>query len=67
MQQKGGPGYGYRLRISLPRPEFALRIVPSVINFRLNATQAVTVYALRRDGFDGEISLALKMCPRDFT
>ena len=65
-QQKGGPGYGYRLRISLPRPEFALRIVPSVINFRPNATQAVTVYALRRDGFDGEISLALKDAPAGF-
>ena len=65
-QQKGGPGYGYRLRISLPRPEFALRIVPSMINFRPNATQAVTVYALRRDGFDGEISLALKDGPAGF-
>lgn len=60
MQQNGGDEYGYRLRISPPQPDFALRVVPSTINIRANATQPVTVYALRRDGFDGEITLSLK-------
>ena len=33
-QQKGGPEYAYRLRISAPQPDFALRVVPSSINVR---------------------------------
>ena len=31
---KGGPEYAYRLRISPPRPDFELRVVPSSINAR---------------------------------
>ena len=31
-QHQGGPEYAYRLRISPPRPDFALRVVPSCIN-----------------------------------
>ena len=33
-QHKGGPEYAYRLRISPPRPDFELRVVPSSINVR---------------------------------
>jgi hypothetical protein len=66
-QHKGGPEYGYRLRISEPRPDFALRAVPSSINVRTGASVPVTVYALRKDGFSGEITLALKDAPKGFT
>jgi len=66
-QHKGGPEYGYRLRISPPRPDFELRVVPSSINVRGGATVPITVYALREDGFSGEISLALKGAPSGFT
>lgn len=59
-QHKGGPDYGYRLRISEPRPDFALRVVPSTISARAGSTVPVTVYALRKDGFDGEIAIELK-------
>ena len=31
-QHQGGPEYAYRLRISAPRPDFELRVVPSCIN-----------------------------------
>ncbi|MCX7826595.1 MAG: alpha/beta hydrolase-fold protein, partial [Verrucomicrobiae bacterium] len=65
-QRKGGPDYGYRLRISSPQPDFALRVVPSTINIRANATRPLTVYVLRRDGFSGEIELALKDAPAGF-
>lgn len=65
-QQKGGEAYGYRLRIGAPQPDFALRVVPSTINLRANATQPVAVYALRRDGFTGEIAVALKDAPPGF-
>jgi hypothetical protein len=65
-QGKGGLEYAYRLRISAPRPDFALRLVPSAINLR-GASATVTVYALRRDGFTNEIVLALKDAPPGFT
>jgi hypothetical protein len=46
--------------VSEPRPDFALRVVPSSINMRAGATTPITVYAVGRDGFDGEIALAIK-------
>ena len=60
VQHKGGPEYAYRLRLSAPHPDFDLRISPSSINATGGATVPVTVTALRRDGFDGDIALALK-------
>jgi hypothetical protein len=66
-QRQGGPEYGYRLRISAPRPDFALRVVPSSVNVRGGATVPITVYALRRDGFSGEIAVTLKDAPDGFT
>lgn len=65
-QQKGGPGYSYRLRLSPPQPNFALRVVPSTINIRANATVLVTVYALRKDGFSDAIAVELKDAPPGF-
>jgi len=62
-QNHGGPAYCYRLRISHPRPDFALRVVPSGINVRPGMTVPVTVYVLRQDGFTGEIVLHLKDAP----
>lgn len=59
-QQNGGPDYGYRLRLSHPVPDFELRVVPSAITGRLGATVPITVYALRKEGFTGEIALSLK-------
>jgi hypothetical protein len=58
-QNAGGPAWGYRLRLSAPRPGFALRIVPSVVNARPGSTVSAQVHALRRDGFDGPIALSL--------
>jgi hypothetical protein len=65
-QHQGGPEYGYRLRISPPRPDFELRLVPSSISARGGTTVPITVYALRRDGFSSEIALALKGAPAGF-
>ncbi len=59
-QKKGGREYAYRLRISPPRPDFELRVVPASINMRAGASVPITVCAIRRDGFDGEIKLAMK-------
>ena len=65
-QQKGGWAYGYRLRLSAPRPDFALRVVPSSLNIRGASSEPLTVYTLRKDGFAGEISFALKDPPDGF-
>ncbi|MFW5692651.1 MAG: hypothetical protein ACOCWL_00400, partial [Thermoguttaceae bacterium] len=64
--RRAGKEYAYRLRISRPRPDFELRVVPSKIVMRSNASAAVTVYALRRDGFDGPITLSFKDLPEGF-
>ena len=63
---QGGPDYVYRLRLSEPRPDFQLRIVPSSINARAGANTLLTVYALRRDGFTNAIAFALKDAPKGF-
>ncbi|MGA2268897.1 MAG: PPC domain-containing protein [Bryobacteraceae bacterium] len=66
-QQKGGAEYAYRLRISAPRPDFDLRVTPSSVNAGGGMTVPITVHALRKDGFSGEIALALKGAPRGFS
>ncbi len=62
-QHQGGAEFAYRLRISPPRPDFALRVVPSCINASSWRLTPVTVFALRKDGFDGQIALSLKDIP----
>lgn len=65
-QRHGGKDYVYRLRISPPQPDFELRVVPSSVNGRPGASVPITVYAVRRDGFKGDIELALKDAPAGF-
>jgi hypothetical protein len=65
-QNQGGPEYAYRLRVSQPRPDFELRVVPSAVNVRPGASAVITVQALRRDGFDGAILVGLKDAPNRF-
>ena len=66
-QHKGGSEYGYRLRISPPQPDYALRVVPSSLNARPGGVCAVTLYALRKDGFSGDINLKLKDAPEGYS
>jgi hypothetical protein len=66
-EHAGGPEYAYRLRLSAPMPDFALRIAPSAINARAGAQVAVTVYAIRRDNFAGPIALSLRGGPAGFS
>jgi hypothetical protein len=62
----GSVAHAYRLRLSMPRPDFELRAVPSAMNVPPGGTAPITVIALRRDGFDGDISLSLKGAPKGF-
>jgi hypothetical protein len=66
-QQQGGPDFAYRLRISGPRPDFALRVVPSSLNVRAGMSVPATVFALRKDGFTNAIELHLKDGPPGFS
>jgi hypothetical protein len=59
----GGEEYGYRLRISGPQPDFELRVVPSSISLRSRNATNVSVYVIRKDGFNAPIKLALKDAP----
>lgn len=65
-QHRGGPEFSYRLHINVQRPDFELRVVPSVINARAGTTVPFTVYVCRKDGFSGEIALVLKTPPPGF-
>lgn len=65
-QGKGGIDFGYRLRLSGPKPDFALRVVPSSVTLRAGGSAKVTVYAMRHDGFTRAIALALQGDPAGF-
>ncbi|MHB8997038.1 MAG: hypothetical protein ACYC63_17470 [Armatimonadota bacterium] len=65
-RRQGGDDYAYRLRLSQPRPNFALRVTPSSLNVQAMRTAPVTVYALRSEGFAGAIDLKLKGAPTGY-
>jgi hypothetical protein len=65
-QHHGGDTYGYRVRIGPPQPDFELRMTPSSVNVPAGRVAPVCVHALRKDGFDGDIDLALKDAPAGF-
>jgi hypothetical protein len=66
-QGQGGPEFAYRLRLSEPRPDFALRLVPSSLSIRAGMSVPVTAVALRRDGFTNAIDLELRNAPPGFS
>ena len=66
-QGQGGPEFAYRLRLSEPQPDFALRVVPSSLSLRAGMSAPLTVFALRRDGFTNAINLELKAAPEGFS
>jgi hypothetical protein len=65
-QRNGGWAHSYRLRLSTPRPDFELRVTPSSLNVRAGTSVPLTVFALRKDGFAGEITLTLSNAPSGF-
>lgn len=59
-QSHGGAEYGYRLRLSEPRPDFELRVAPSCIHGSTWRLNPFSVYVSRKDGFNGEIALGFR-------
>lgn len=60
MTRRGGPEYAYRLRAGPPVEDFSVLTDRSAINIPLTGSAAFSVLAVRKDGFEGEIELALK-------
>jgi hypothetical protein len=67
IQGKGGLEYAYRLLIQPLRPDFTLRITPDNPRLGQGDTAAITVAAVRRDEFAGDIALAVEGLPAGFT
>jgi len=63
-EQRGGDEYSYRLLIGPPSPDFALRVMPANAVAGRGDTAVLNVAALRRDGFGGEIDLAMTDMPQ---
>jgi ribosomal protein L40E len=63
-RRHAGKEYAYRLRISQPQPDFVLRLIPSRICIPGKKSAGVTVYAIRKDGFDGPIKLNFSDLPQ---
>ncbi len=62
----GGAAFTYRLRLSQPRADFELFLVPSSLAMRGKQSTTVGLQVIRKDGFEGEIALSLKGDPKDF-
>jgi hypothetical protein len=65
-RRQAGKEYAYRLRISQPQPDFVLRMVPARMIMPSKGSAAVTVFAMRKDGYDGPIQLSFKDLPQGF-
>jgi len=65
-QRHGGQAYAYRLRVAVAQGDFALRVAPSSISTRAGGVVPISVHALRKDGYDGDIEIVLKNAPAGF-
>ncbi len=62
-----GPRQPYRLTVSPPVPDFELFVTPSNPNVPRGGSIPVTVFAWRRDGFDGPIAVTAQALPAGLT
>jgi len=58
-QKHGDENYIYKLYVGPPRPGFSLYMTPSSVSIAPGRSIPITVYAIRKHGFTGEIRLAL--------
>ena len=60
VQRHGSEAHAYRLRLTMPQPDFALRMTPSSVTVRGGEIVPIHVHVLRKDGFTGAIRVGLK-------
>ncbi|WP_146394295.1 peptidase [Planctomycetes bacterium CA13] len=65
-QNSGGKDFSYRLTMRAPDSDYELRVTPASIIARAGAVVPITVFALRKDGFDQPIHLRLVDPPAGF-
>ncbi len=66
-QEKGGEEYAYRLKIVPALPDYVLRINTDTARLVQGDSVVVSVTVLRKNDFDGEISLAVQDLPPGLT
>lgn len=66
VQGNGGDAYSYRMVIAPPAPDFQLRVTPEVPRLSQDSSTVLTVHALRKHGFEGEIALSVENLPEGF-
>ena len=66
-QNQGSDACAYRLRITPIRPDFMLLVAPSSLTLQGGRVLPITVHAIRKAGFNGEIELGLKDAPKGFS
>ena len=59
----GGPHHAYRLTVAAPAPDYDLFVTPTNPNVPRGGRVPVTVFAWRRDGFNGPIDVAFRDLP----
>lgn len=64
--QRGGPDFGYRLRIRKQAEDFILSATPAFINVPRGGTTQISVNADRR-GYDGPIHARIRNLPKGWT
>ena len=64
---QGGAGYGYRLTVRPPRPDFRVSLAPAAPAVWKGGAVPVTVNVERLDGFDGQIDVRLENLPPGFS
>lgn len=62
----GSEAHSYRLRVGPPRPDVTLYVTPSSISVPAGRAMLITLYAVRKDGFDGDIDITLDGAPEGF-
>ncbi len=65
--RQGGPEFGYRVRLGPPQPDFEVRVVPSSLSIPLRQSAALSVFVMRKDGYNGPIRIALQNPPAGFS
>ncbi len=63
VREEGGEEYAYRLKIAPARPDYVLRINTDSARLAQGDSVVLAVTVLRKDGFDGEINLAVQDLP----
>ena len=63
----GGAHHAYRLTLAAPEPDYDLFVTPSNPNVPRGGRVPVTVFAFRRDGFNGPIEVAFRDLPDGLT